>query len=46
MNIVERLKASGCISEIEGPNPSQPIYVITDLGRKAIAGDENPNRTG
>jgi DNA-binding PadR family transcriptional regulator len=45
MNLIRSLKASGYITEIEGPNPNQPIYVITDLGREAIADGKNNSPT-
>jgi hypothetical protein len=37
MRVLESLAASRYIVETNGPNPSQPFYVITQLGRETLA---------
>jgi hypothetical protein len=45
MRILDSLISSRYIETTEGPNPSQPNYVITQLGRDVIAAAENDLRT-
>lgn len=45
MKSIRSLKASGFIGETKGPNPGQPNYVITEVGKRALADEEKINPT-